>query len=345
MTGHPSPMLVVIVNYRTGKLVIDCLQSLSDEVAAGEDLHVTVVDNASPDGSGEEIARAIVARGWSGWASVRRAPVNGGFAYGNNLALREWLDATAGRPGQLAWLLNPDTVVHPGACVAIRAFFAQHPDAGVIGTAIDDDRGARWPYAFRFPSIWAEIESAIRLGWLSRRLTHRAVLHRMDEQPRRVDWVSGASAIFRREVFDGAGLLDEGYFLYFEETDFFRAVARLGWPCWYVPQARVVHIAGQSTGVTASDAAGRRVPAYWFASRRRYYVKNHGRIFAIVADAIAILGLCQWRLRCAVRGKAHGGAPHFLRDLIRQSALFHRDITANDRLHAAPPGPARVRPA
>lgn len=341
MTATTPAMLVVIVNYRTGGLVIDCLQSLSTEVAAGEDLQVTVVDNASPDGSGDDIARAIAVRGWSGWARVRLAPVNGGFAYGNNLALREWLDATS-RRGQLAWLLNPDTIVRPGACAAIRAFFARHPDAGVIGTAIDDDRGVRWPYAFRFTSMWAEIESAVRLSWLSRRLIHRAMLHRMDEEPRRVDWVSGASVVFRREVFDSAGLLDEGYFLYFEETDFFRAIARRGWPCWYVPQARVVHIAGQSTGVTGRDAAGRRVPPYWFASRRRYYVKNHGRAFAILADAIAILGLCQWRLRCALRGKGHGGAPHFLRDFVAHSALFRRDIQANERLRA--PGPTQVRP-
>jgi N-acetylglucosaminyl-diphospho-decaprenol L-rhamnosyltransferase len=335
-------MLVVIVNYRTAALVIACLESLSHEAAVHPQVRVEVVDNASPDGSGRTIADTIAARGWSRWAMLRPGPVNGGFAYGNNLAIRAWLERTAGQTGQLAWLLNPDTIVRPGACAAIFEFFGRHPRVGVIGTAIDDDHGTRWPFAFRFHTLWSELDSALRIGWLSRRLRHRTIMHRMDDVARPVDWVSGASTVFRREVFDTVGLLDEQYFLYFEETDYFRAVARAGWPCWYVPQAQVVHFAGQSTGLTSRDASQRRIPDYWFAARRRYFVKNHGRAYAIVVDGIAILGLALWRVRCRLKRRPHGGSPHLLRDLIRQSALFRSDIHANAQIPAPPHSIRRV---
>ena len=63
--------------------------------------------------------------------------------------------------------------------------------------------------------------------------------------PAGVDWVAGASMIVRREVFDAVGLLDEHYFMYFEEVDFCLRARKAGWTCWYVPEARVVHLVGQ----------------------------------------------------------------------------------------------------
>jgi len=334
--GHGAGLLVVIVNYRVGPLVVNCLESLAREVASHPGVRAIVVDNASGDGSDEEIETAIADRGWSGWAAVRRSPVNGGFAYGNNLAIRRALAAPAdgGRTAapEFFWLLNPDTIVRPGAVAAILSFFHRHDAAGVIGTAIDDDRGARWPFAFRFHSILGEIESSSRSRLVGRLLARHSVLRQMGDDPERVDALSGASIVVRRAVFDSAGLLDENYFLYYEETDFFHLVARAGWQCWYVPAAVVVHISGQSTGLTARDSAQRRVPNYWFASRRRYLVRNYGRLHAVATDLIAISGLCCWRLRCLVRGQPHGGSPHFLRDFIARSALIRRDIHANAEL-------------
>jgi len=337
MEGDGSGLLIVIVNYRTPELVVDCLASLAPEVADWPRVGVVVVDNDSQDGSALAMERAIIASGWSGWARVRRSRVNGGFAYGNNLAIRPAIAAPdVTDPGAehrtLFWLLNPDTVVRPGAIGAILAFFADNALAGVVGTAIDDDQGRRWPFAFRFPSLLGETESALRLSLLTRLLGKHSAIRRMGSRPERVDWVSGASVVIRREVFETVGMLDEGYFLYFEETDYCRAVARSGWECWYVPDAVVLHISGQSTGVTGQGAAQRRVPAYWFASRRRYLIKNHGRSYAIVADAIMLLGLCLWRLRCLMKRCPHGGSPRFLRDFIIHSALFRGDVVANDRL-------------
>ena len=83
-----STVLVVIVNYRTADLAIDCQRSLVPEVAGTPRVSVVVVDNASGDGSAEAIAAVIEDQHWSAWASLVQAPVNGGFSYGNNLAIR-----------------------------------------------------------------------------------------------------------------------------------------------------------------------------------------------------------------------------------------------------------------
>src|SRR5690606_15010874 len=90
------------------------------------------------------------------------------------------------------------------------------------------------------------------------------------------------SLMARREVFEEVGLLDDGYFMYYEEVEFCRRAARAGWACWHVPASRVVQLVGQASGVVQGTPARR--PAYWFESRRRYFITQHGRGVAVLAD-------------------------------------------------------------
>ena len=320
LTGTRARTLVAIVNYRTADLVVACLQSLATEDPLGPSgFRVLVVDNASGDGSAARIREAIRAHAWTAWAEVREAPRNGGFSYGNNLAVREAL-----RPGaalEQVWLLNPDTVVQRGAVRRLTDFLERHPRAGIVGSGIDNDDGAAWPYAFRFPSIASELENGIRLGLVTRLLRSRLVARRMGPEADTADWVSGASMMVRREVFEQVGLMDEGYFLYFEETDFCRRVRQAGWEVWYEPQARVMHIAGQSTGVTGRQTVTPRRPAYWFESRRRYFVKHHGRLYTALADVAWILGFSIWRVRRRLQRKEDTDPPRMLADFIAHSVL------------------------
>jgi N-acetylglucosaminyl-diphospho-decaprenol L-rhamnosyltransferase len=108
-------------------------------------------------------------------------------------------------------------------------------------------------------------------------------------------------------------------------TDFCLRARRAGWPCWYVPQRRVVHIAGQSTGVTIRDQRPPRTPAYCFESRNRYFIKNHGLPYAIGADLTFGLSFGAWRLRRVIQGKSDTDPPHYLGDFIRHSVLFPRN--------------------
>jgi N-acetylglucosaminyl-diphospho-decaprenol L-rhamnosyltransferase len=310
----PPTLAIVIVNYRTGSLVADCLASLAPEVARHPATRVIVVDNASGDGSAEAIRAVISDKGWSDWAELIPSPVNGGFGAGCNVGIRaaRLRDDRA----DLIWLLNPDTRVRLGATDAITAFMADHPAVGIVGTMIEEVESTPWPYAFRFPSILSEIERGVRLGAVSRLLAGHAVLRRMADDPESVDWVSGASMVVRSAVFESVGLFDEAYFLYYEETDFCRAAQAAGWPCWYLPQARIMHIAGQSTGVTSRDAGQRRMPGYWFESRQRYFSKNHGSAYAMVANLAWCVSHLVWMLRRTVQRLPDPDPPHLFRDFI-----------------------------
>jgi N-acetylglucosaminyl-diphospho-decaprenol L-rhamnosyltransferase len=330
-------VLVVIVNYRTAWLVVECLASLVGEVAASPGSRVVIVDNASGDGSAETITRAIAERGWSAWARVRAAPVNGGFSYGNNLAVREALAASTGQQPAYFWILNPDTQVDAGAMAALIDFAEAQPRIGITGSALRNDDGSAWPYAFRFPSLWSEIEGGARFGPLSRLLRSRAVLRPMNDQPVQVDWMPGASMLVRREVFEQIGLMDEDYFLYYEETDFFLQAHRAGWQSWYVPASRVMHIAGASTGVTGEKVMKKRMPAYWFESRRRYFVKNHGRGYAMAADAAWLLAHLSFRVRRALQRKPDADPPRLAADFFAHSAWWHGGLPGNAALARAQP--------
>ena len=317
----PLPtMLAIIVNYRTGPLVVECLASLENEVREMPGLQVVVVDNDSGDDSVPLIDSAIRMEGWGGWAELLASPVNGGFASGNNHAIRR---ALAGRnPPDLVWLVNPDTVIRPGAARTLAAFMRDRPKAGIAGSALQSADGTPWPYAFRFPTILGETERGARLGLVSRLLSSHAIGRTMGQETTRVDWVSGASMVIRRAVFDDAGLMDEGYFLYYEETDFCLQARRAGWECWYVPQAVVLHISGQSTGVTAATTEPKRIPRYWFESRRRYFLKNHGRAYAIAAD-LGWAGMHMlWQVRRLAMLRRNPDPPRMLGDFLRNSALF-----------------------
>lgn len=325
---------VVIVNFRTGSHVVACLRSLAPEVAAVGAVQVVVVDNRSGDDSVPVISEAIAREGWGGWAQVVAAPVNGGFSYGNNFAVRPALASAS--PPDYFWILNPDTEVRPGALRELLQFMQAHPDVGIAGSSFEIVTGALWPHAFRFPSIWSEIASALRLDFVGRLLHRHVVLMTMGDRPERVDWIPGASMLVRRAVFEQAGLMDEGYFLYFEETDFCRAAARLGWSCWYVPASRVMHVAGQSTGVTTPGAAPRRRPRYWFESRRRYWIKQHGWAYAAVTDLAWMSCFLVWQLRRVLQRKPRTDPPHMLFDFARNSALLHISMPGNRMLASSP---------
>lgn len=311
---------IVIVNYRTADLVYDCLRSLEAEVEAlPGHTQVVVVDNDSRDGSAERLDRAIRTNGWGAWAKLLPLDRNLGFAGGNNAALRPILDAA--RPPDCVLLLNPDTFIRPGAVRALVEFMEQHPEVGIAGSRLEDPDGTPQRSAFRFPTAASEFEGGVRLGLISRLLGRHLVAPPVRDEAHPIDWVAGASMIVRRAVFEQIGLMDEDYFLYFEEVDFCLRACRAGWPCWYVPASRVVHLVGQASGVTGVKRPAKRMPRYWFESRRRYFRRNHGRPAELLASAAWAVGFALWRARRLVQRKPDPDPPGLLWDFIRFNFL------------------------
>lgn len=318
--GTRSTILVVIVNYRTAALTLKCLQSLSAEVQADGAIRVTVVENASMQMA--QLESAVQVNGWTRWVRLIDAPRNGGFSYGNNLAIIAALASAT--PPDYVVLLNPDTETRGIAMRALADFMDARPEAGIGGSSIENEDGSLWPIAFRFPSAFSEIEQAMQFGPLTRLLRHVKIVHEMTSDSAVVDWVSGACMVIRRQVFDEIGMMDEGYFLYFEEIDFCRRAREKGWPCWYVQASRIMHLSGESTGASGSGNGGKRMPDYWFASRSRYFVKHHGVWYARLADLACIAGMAVWHARNALFQRRRQCRPMMLRDFLRTSVLFMR---------------------
>jgi N-acetylglucosaminyl-diphospho-decaprenol L-rhamnosyltransferase len=322
----PSVRLwVVIVNYQTASLTLDGLASLAAEYQRGLEMRVVVVDNASGDDSLAVLHQGLTALQNPVWIQVEAMPRNGGFAYGNNVVLRQAMAANS--PPDYILLLNPDAAMREGAIAPLIQFLDDHPQVGLVGSRLEDPDGTPQTSAFRFPSIWSELDHGLRLGVVSRLIQHRRLAMPIVMEPCLSDWLAGASLMIRREVLSSAGLFDEDYFLYFEEVDFCHRAQQAGWECWYVPESRVVHLVGQSTGVTDTRRSPQRMPQYWFESRRRYFLKFHGAFYTALADLLWMTGFGLWRLRRWVFSKPDSDPPYFLWDFFRNSLGAKRGVS------------------
>jgi hypothetical protein len=319
----PAPprarVLVVTVNYRTPELVLRCLGSLEPERQALADLRAIVVDNASGDGSAELIPAGIARHGWRAWVDFLESPSNLGFGAGNNLVLRRALAEPC--PPDYFLLLNPDAAVDRGAVAALVSFLAANPRAGIAGPRTEVGRGNLRGSAFRFPGILNSLDEGLRFGPLTRVLSRWQLAPEPRAEPHPTDWLSGGCLLIRREVLEEIGLFDEGYFLYFEEVDLSLRAARAGWESWYVPAASIVHEAGASTGASAGRALERRMPRYWFESRRRYFLRNRGRLVCLAADLAWTLGNALWNVRRVLARAPRRDPVGFWSDFVRFNLL------------------------
>lgn len=308
MTG--PTVLTVILNYRTPGMTLEALGAAraAMEGIAGA---ITVVDNDSRDGSFETIAAAIARAGWDRDGRVRliASGRNGGYGAGNNFGIRAGLPD--GAAPDFVYVLNPDAFPEPEAIAALLAEMTAQPRLGFAGSRILDPDGTPHCSAFRFPSIGSELEAAARIGPVSRLLARFVVAPPPPAETARVDWLMGASVMMRRAMLDEIGLFDEGFFLYFEETDLCLRAARAGWLAAYVPASRATHLGSVSTGM----GGWRRTPRYWFDSRLRYFVKNHGAAYAGAATLAHLAGGLLWRARRAVTRQPPLDPPRFLSDL------------------------------
>lgn len=304
-------VLVVILNWRTPMLTLAAAAAALREMA-GIPGAITIVDNDSGDGSEAILREGVAARGWDR-VRVLQSGHNGGFGAGNNAGIRAGLpDGT--RP-DLVLVLNSDATPDPGAISALVTYMQTHPEAAFAGSYIHGPDGEPHLTTFRFPSVASEFEGAARLGVISRLLRNRAVPVPIPDHSTRIDWLAGASLMMRMDDLDRIGLFDEGYFLYFEETDLCLRLARAGRQVHFVRDSSVTHIGSASTGMKTWA----RVPEYWFDSRWRYFAKNHGTLTAVMATVAHVKGGLIHRLRARLSGRPPADPPQFLGMLLRHA--------------------------
>jgi len=310
-------LLVVIVSYKVTDLTIDCLESLSGQIRDIEGIQVSVCENGTGPDHAQRLQETIDRRGWSSWAKLTAISPNRGFTGGNNAILAPAMKLP--HPPEYFLLLNADTIARPGALRSLVEFMEKHPQAGIAGSRLEGLDGVPRSTAFRFFSVTTEFDLALRLGLVSRLLKPFSVTMPLPVQPCPVDWVSGASLSVRREVLRDIGLLDEELYTYFDDIDFCMRAKRARWQVWFVPDSHVVHLQGQTTGVTAVVKRPNRRPDYWFEARRLFWLKNYGPVRTAAADAVWIVGFALWRIRRLLTRKEDNDPPRFLWDFIRHS--------------------------
>lgn len=318
-------ILCILLNFRTPAMTLRAAEAaLADLHGQGGEL--VIVDNASGDGSYEMIAQEVAARGWGegGLVRVIASPVNGGFGAGNNIGLR--MGMSDGRTPDYFYILNSDAFPDAGCVAALLEHLESHPRAGIACSHIRGEDGVVHTTAFRFPSIAGELVDAARLSVIERLLPNASVPMPQPQTTHQVDWSAGASMMLRATMLREIGTFDETFFLYFEETDLCLRAARAGWTCWYIPDSRVVHIGSVSTGMKTK----RRMPSYWYDSRRHYFIKNHGRGYAALALMAHLAGGVLHRLRMGLAGRPPQDPNWFLRDLLAHATTPYR-LSPEDR--------------
>ncbi|MCX7559224.1 glycosyltransferase family 2 protein [Sulfitobacter sp. F26204] len=312
MMAQPVPsVLVVLLNYRTAEMTLRAAEAVLADMPDGAEL--VIVDNASGDGSTGILTKTIAQRGWDGGGRVRliASAVNGGFGAGNNIGFAAGM--SDGSEPDYFYVLNSDAFPDEGCLPKLIHHLQITPKAGMVGSHVRGEDNVVHTTAFRFPSIAGEFEGAARTGPISRLLKGSIVAAALPQTAKPVDWVAGASVLIRAAMLREIGQFDETFFLYYEETDLCKRAALAGWECWYLPDARVIHIGSVSTGMKE----WRRIPDYWFASRRHYFIKNHGRPYAAAAWLARLAGGAIHILRCKFSGQNSQDAPGFYRDLLR----------------------------
>lgn len=267
---------IIIVNYNTQHQIEDCLDSIA-RFTEGVDYEVVVVDNA-PDG---EFGHRLAQR--------KNPPIylpldeNIGFGRANNAGF-------AVSHGEHIFCLNPDTLLVSNAVKILSDFLDIRPDAGACGGNLIHSDGKR-ALSFRriLPGPFWELSETLNL-YPERMLYGKNVRYNSGSRPIEVGYISGADLMVRRETWERTGGFSDEFFMYFDETDFCCRIRREGWRIYNVPQARIIHLEGESF---KGGGVSRRKLEFYAKGRDIYLRRNLRKWQRVAADMIFRIRLNQ----------------------------------------------------
>jgi GT2 family glycosyltransferase len=283
-------LVVIILNYDTRELLADCLASLHNQ--AGLDFATCVVDNCSSDGSDDMVAQRFPD------VELIRSPANDGFAAGNNLGLRAFGFPANGQ-ARYAMLLNPDTVVPPGALAGLVAFADANPDIGVAGPKLllmDGTLDKACRRSFPTPEVsFYRLTGLSRVFPRSRRFGRYNMTYLGIDQQSDVDSVVGACMLVRGEAIRQAGLLDEQFFMYGEDLDWCLRIKQRRSPAGrpyrvvYYPAVTVQHVK-RAASRKSKKAQFEFDRAMWLFYRKHYQPGTSRLVDALVRTGLSLKG-------------------------------------------------------
>jgi GT2 family glycosyltransferase len=226
---------IIIVNWKVKDLLEKCLQSVFEQTK-NISFEVFVVDNNSGDGSVEMVRQKFPQ------VDLTASGENLGFAKGNNLAIKK-------SRGRYVLLLNPDTEILENALEKMVHFMDAHEDCGVAGCNLLNSDSSLQFSVRAFPDLASQVFILLKIHHLfpHSKAMYKYLVQNFDYgKTQEVDQVMGAFMIIRREVLDKIGLLDENFWIWFEEVDFCKRAKSAGWKIFYTPEAKIIHHYGQS---------------------------------------------------------------------------------------------------
>ena len=256
---------IIIINWKSRDFLRDCLKSI-EENPPNFSFETVVIDNASLDGSAEMVQREF--------PNVKyiQSAENLGFSRGNNAAAQS-------SSGRTLLFLNPDTKILGNALAVMKDCLDSHQDAGIAGCRILNSDGSVQTTAIQaFPTLLNQtLDADVLHRWFpNSRLWGTAALFSESTSPVRVDMISGACLMIRRQVFEQIGGFSPDYFMYSEDVDICQKARRAGWNAYYVPSVSVIHYNGQSSNKRPSNFAH----IMQQESRLIYFHKMRGSLYA-----------------------------------------------------------------
>jgi hypothetical protein len=284
MKDRRMKLAVIIVNYKSANLATQCLESLLKQLV-GMNARVVVVDNCSPDGSMAVLRQWIVAHDSQNIVELIGSKTNAGFSAGNNLGIRS-VDA------DYYLLLNSDTIVRPGAIALLLETADANPEAGIVSPRLEWPNEIPQESCFRYLSPASELIDSAQTGPITTALKRFAVPLPVSEAIVHPQWTSFACVLLRQKMLTEIGLMDDGFFMYFEDVEFCRRARKAGWEIVHNPKSRIVHLRGGSSPVKQRTLERKRLPRYYYISRARYYYLAYGWLGLTLANILWTVGRC-----------------------------------------------------
>lgn len=275
-------LAIIIINYKTPELVVAVLESLKNEVDPTS-MQVVVVDNDSRDDSLIGLNKWVHDNHAATWIKLIDAGHNTGFSGGNNIGIRSV-------KAENYLLLNSDTIVRPGAIQLLLEAANLNSDVGMVSPRLEWENSLPQESCFRFHTPISELITSASTSFVTKLFSKYVVPQPVVEKTDFYQWTSFACVLIKAEVLEKVGLLDDEFFMYFEDVEFSYRAVKAGWKILNVPQARVVHLRGGSSPLKTQAKLRKRLPRYFYESRTRYFFLLYGHSGLLAANLLWTLG-------------------------------------------------------
>lgn len=279
---------IVIVSWNTLALLRDCLQSIYDETTK-HSFEIFVVDNHSPDGSAEMVENEFPE------VKLIANQQNVGFAPANNQALEQ-------ARGTYVMLLNPDTLVKDGAIDKMLDYAEANQDKklGILTCKLLNGDGSLQRSVNRFYSFWRSfIENRFFASLFGKMGIQSKFFMSYWEHDslKEIDWAFGAVMLFHRDLMEEIGILDDRFYIYAEEVDYYMRAKKAGYTSLFLPDIEIVHF--------GSSSARQRRSAMFIQNYKSFYLflrKHYGRFSYWLYRSRACLYLFFWYVYFSAKG-------------------------------------------